>query len=221
MHTFLNTVMKGLLSIMNSKHKITGGSNHTSELVNTKMLPGEKMNIEQADNHREVNMTVKNYVMAEFVAVPPTFNLKNHLTMREHVGMFEVNDMNLGQAEVFTDSIKSSAVFSTMNNAIINPTICFFVLQLFQDLGLVLNSIDNPMRRGQSDEVYKSWSTKWENERSNYVRGQDVMRISFMIVNVVHMLNEEVYAEALKVIETVEKLQSEIENVTVNLDKLK
>jgi hypothetical protein len=185
------------------------------------MKVGESMNIKTADTHREASIRVQNYVMAEFVAIPPTFNLRNHLTMREHVGMFEVKDMNLKQAEVFTDSIKSSAVFSSMNNALIHPNICFFVLQLFQDLGLVLNSIDNPMRRGQSSETYKDWSTRWEQDRNNYVRGQDVMRMSFLIVNVVHMLNEEVYAEALKVIENIEKLQSDIESVTVNLDKIK
>jgi hypothetical protein len=201
---------------------MTGEDSHSSGSADiNRLLKGDYMNLDDSNDYREMNIKITNYVMAEFVAIPPTFNLRNHLTMREHIGMFEVKNMNIKQAEIFVDSIKSSAVFSSMNNAIINPSICFFVLQLFQDLGLVLNSIDNPMRRNQSNEIYKWWSNHWEQDRTTYVRGQEIMRISFLIVNVVHLLNDEVYGEALKVIENIEKLQSEIENVNVNLDIIK
>lgn len=184
--------------------------------------PGEdvmNMNMDDADDHRELNTVVENYVMAEFVAVPPDFDITSHLTMREQVGIYEVKNMNLTQANIFIDGIKHSAVFNTMNNALINPNICFFVLQLFQELGLVLKTIDNPMRRAMNQEEYKQWSTRWETGRHNYVRGQEVLRISFLIINVVHLFQDKIYEEAIKAMNEVQKYQTEINSMIPNLDK--
>ena len=178
------------------------------------------MNLDDPNDHRELNTVVENYVMAEFVAIPPDFDIKSHLSMREQVGIFEVKNMDVEKAIVFSNAIRGSAVFNTMNNALINPNICFFVLQLFQELGLILKTIDNPMRRSMNKEEYKEWSKRWETGRYNYVRGQEVLRISFLIVNVVHMLNDTVYEEAVKAMEKTQKLQKEINSMTYNLDKM-
>ena len=169
-------------------------------------------------DHRELNTSIKNYVMAEFVAVPPDFDLHSHLSMREQVGIFEVKDMDLAQAGIFVDGIKSSAVFNTMNNALINPNICFFVLQLFQELGLILKTIDNPMRRSMNKDEYMMWAKHWATDKSNYVRGQEVQRISFLMINVVHLFQDEVYEEALKAMDEVTKYQQEINSTNYKFD---
>ena len=166
-----------------------------------------------------VNNTINNYVMAEFVAVSPDFDLASHLSMREHVGIYEVKNMNLTQANVFVDGIKHSAVFNTMNNMLINPNICFFVLQLFQELGLILKTIDNPMRRSMNKDEYMSWAKRWESGRYNTIRGQEVQRVSFLIVNVVHLLQDEVYKEAVIAMEDVTKFQQEVDSMNFNLDE--
>jgi len=176
------------------------------------------MNRDDPNDHRELNTRVENYVMAEFVAVPPDFDIKSHLSMREHVGIFEVKDMDIEQASIISTSISCSSVFNTMNNALMNPNICFFVLQLFQDLGLVVKSIDNPVRRSMDAKAYKKFSLEWEQGSHNYFRGQTVLRISFLIVNVVHLLNEEVYKEAADAMEKVHQFQTEINSSKFNLD---
>lgn len=176
------------------------------------------MNIDDPHDHRELNTRIQNYVMAEFVAVPPDFNLQSHLSMREHIGIYEVKNMNLTQANIFVDSIKNAPVFCSMNNALINPNICFFVLQLFQDLNLILKSVDNPMRRGMNKEVYMSWAKRWETGRDNYIRRQEVVRMSFLIVNVVHLFNDSVYDEALKTVEDITAFQKEIDSMNYKLD---
>lgn len=178
------------------------------------------MNIDDPHDHRELNTVVQNYVMAEFVAVPPDFDIHSHLSMREHVGIFEVEKMDLSKAQLFADAIKHSAVFNSMNNALIDPNICFFVLQLFQDLGLILKTIDNPMRRERSNEIYREWSRRWKDGVHNYVRGQEVLRISFLVINVVHFLNDAVYEEAVKAMEEVQKLQAEVDAMDYDLDNM-
>lgn len=176
-------------------------------------------NIDEVDEVQiRVDNTIKNYVMAEFVAVSPDFNLESHLSMREHVGIFEVKNMNLHQASIFVDGIKHSAVFSTMNNMLINPNICFFVLQLFQELGLILKTVDNPMRRSMNKDEYIQWAKHWESGRYNNIRGQEVQRISFLMVNVVHLFQDEVYKEALTAMEEVAKFQKEVDSMNFNLD---
>jgi hypothetical protein len=196
---------------------MTGEGCHTSESANIKGVK-MNMNIDDPYDHRELNTRVENYVMAEFVAVSPDFDLKSHLSMREQVGMFEIKNMNLHQANIFLDGIKHSAVFSTMNNALINPNISFFVLNLLNELGLVLKKVDNPLRREMSSEIYKSFAKHWESGRLNYVRGQDVSRISFLIINVVHLFNDEIYKEALDAMENISKFQEEINSTNFKLD---
>jgi len=204
--------------------KTTGEGRSSLGLADTNLTHSREddmnMNIDDPYDHRELNTVVNNYVMAEFVAVPPNFDIHSHLSMRENVGIFQVEKMDLRKAQIFTDAIKHSAVFNSMNNALIDPNICFFVLQLFQELGLVVKSIDNLMRRGMSDKIYMHWAKKWRDGRYNYVRGQEVLRINFLIINVVHFLNDAVYKEAIKAMEEVQKLQAEIDSMDYDLDNM-
>jgi len=177
------------------------------------------MNLDDPNDHRELNTVVENYVMAEFVAIPPDFDIHSHLSMREQVGIYDIKHMDLSKAEVFTDAIKNTVVFNSMNNALIDPNICFFVLQLFQDLGLILKKVDNPMRRGMNGEAFEDWSKRWETGRHNYIRGQEVLRMSFLIVNVVHLFQDEIYEEAIKAMEEVHKYQNEVSSMNYNLDE--
>jgi hypothetical protein len=165
-------------------------------------------------------MPIDNYIMAEFVAVPPDFNLESHLSMREHVGIYEVKNMNLTQANAFIDAIKSSPVFCSMNNPLMNPNICFFVLQLLQDLNLIIKSVDNPMRRYMNKDVFMHWAKHWKSGRSHTIRGQEVIRMNFLIVNVVHLFQEHVYEEALKAMDEVVQFQTEVDSMNFNLDKM-
>lgn len=175
------------------------------------------MNLDDPNDYRELSIEVKNYIMAEFVAVPPDFDLKSHLSMREQVGIFEVKDIDINQANIFIDSIKSSPIFSTLNNALIHPRICFFILNLFNELNLVLKTVDNPLRRYMDKHIYRDIAKTWENGRLNHIRGQDVQRVSFLVVNVVHLFNENIYKEALTAMESIHQFQKEIDSQTFKL----
>lgn len=174
------------------------------------------MNIDDPEDHRELNTFVKNYVMAEFVAVPPDFDCVSHLTMREQVGMFSIKHVNMDQVKVISGAVASSPVFSTMNNATLDPYSCFFYLQLLGELNLVLKKIDNPLRRSQ--EEYKKFAERWRNNRRTYVRGQDIERISFLIVNIVPLMGQNIIDEAWGALDELKKYQDEINNNNFKVD---
>jgi hypothetical protein len=199
---------------------MTGADFQQSELATTNLIhPGEddmNMNLDDPHDHRELNTHIKNYVMAEFVAVPPDFDFKSHLTMREQVGMFKIKDVNLKQVKIISDAVAHSPVFSTLNNALLDPKSCFFFLQLMAELNLVLKKIDNPLRRSQ--EQYKEFAKRWQSDHNTYVRGQDVERISFLIINVVPLLDQTIIDEAWESLTELKKYQDEINNTNYKFD---
>lgn len=174
------------------------------------------MNLDNNNDVRELNAHVKNYVMAEFVAVPPDFDFKSHLTMREQVGMFNIKDVNLSQVKIISEAVTNSPVFSTLNNALLDPRSCFFFLQLMSELNLILKGIDNPLRRSQ--EQYKGFAKRWKSDHRTYVRGQDIERISFLIINIVPLLDQTIINEAWESLTELKKYQDEINNTNYKFD---
>jgi hypothetical protein len=190
---------------------MTGEDSPILESATTEKYPSRR--------DERLNAIVDNYVMAEFVAIPQDFDLQSHLHMREQIGIYQVKNMNITQANIFIEGIKNAPVFCAMNNELINPNICFFVLQLFQELGLILKAVDNPMRRDMDKDAFMSWAKYWNSGDLQDIRGQQVRRISFLIINVVQLFQEEVYEEALTAMKRVQKYQAEINSTTFNLDE--
>ena len=155
------------------------------------------------------NARVKNYIIAEFVAVPPDFKIESHLHLRENFGIFEIEDIHLKQVGIISDVVKNSAVFASMNNAQLDPKCCMFFLYILNELGLILSKVDNPIRRHNQD-TYLQFAKRWKEDQLTFVRGQEVMRISFLVVNIVHLLSEEVVGQATKAIQNVQKYQMEV-----------
>jgi len=178
------------------------------------------MNIDDAQGHRESNLRIKNYFVAEFVAVPENFDLNAHLSMREQVGIFMVDKIDIRQVSIISQAVVHSPVFNTMNNALLSPKSCMFYLSLLGELGLILKKVDNPFRRGHGN--YKEYIERWENDRGTYIRGQEVMRINFLIVNIIPLLQQNVIDEAVKIVNDITKYQEEInalKNSITNLDR--
>ncbi len=175
------------------------------------------MNLDDDGDARELNTLVQNYIMAEFVVVPPDFDYKSHLNMREQVGMFSIEEVDLTQIGIISSAVANSAVFSTMNNATLHPKSCFFFLQLLGEVGLVLNKIDNPFRRSQQE--YEAFAKRWDDSHRGYVRGQEFERISFLIVNIVPLLDQNIINEAWEALGELKKYQDGINKTNYNFDK--
>ena len=177
------------------------------------------MNLDDPDEERELNLNVDNYIVAEYVAIPNNFELTSYLSMREQVGLFDIKGLQLPTLKLLCYSIQNSPVFSSMNNPNLNPRYCFFLLQLFSELDLVVKTIDNPFRRGMNDKLMLHYAKTWEQERYNTVRGQDVKRISFIFFNLFYLFNEEIYSEIYEKVEQVNKYQKKLLEEITKLKK--
>ena len=180
----------------------------------------DKIRQEILDNHHDTY--VDNYVMAEFVLVPPNFSTETHVRMREKFGVFDIKEINQSSVKLVVNSIKNSAVFATMNNFRLDPRVCFFVMQMFKDLGLIINKLDNPFRKDLSSTIYEQVIEHWNQNGSDggYLRSQRINRISFIFINLYYLLNDEIYGESMEAYKRVQLLQNEIDETVYDLDNM-
>jgi hypothetical protein len=163
------------------------------------------------------NFTIDNYTLAEFVCVPPNFDVEFYMSMHERIGIFETDKIKKHDVKIIVDAIKSNVLFTTMNNPNIHPNSCFFILSLFQDLDLIIKSIDNPLRRSMDKHVYQNFSKRWETDRYN-VRGDNVSRISFLVFNIYYIFSDNVYDEVITRAKKVEEMQKSIDKIDFTLN---
>lgn len=167
------------------------------------------MNQDNPRDHRQLNISIENYLVTEVVAVPLDFDIKNYLSMREQIGMFPTDEVNFRQLEVISMGVTFSSVFSSMNNPIINPYSVGYFLHILDEIGLIIKSQHNTIRKTYSGKSYLEFCKHWKNEEFQYIRGQEVKRISFVIVNVVQLLQKNIIKEVKKALEDVITYQTE------------
>jgi hypothetical protein len=163
--------------------------------------PTGNANLDDPEGHRDANLTVDQYFMAEVVAVPPDFEITNHLKMREAAGIFDHKDVNLRQLVTVSMAVRATPIFSVLNNPLINPFTCMYFLNIMGELKLIINSVNNPIRRNQ--EEYTTFLKRWNKDRHTYVRGQDVLRMNFIIINLVPLYAQKVVDEAVNAVKSV------------------
>ena len=169
------------------------------------------MNEDHYEDGRDLNTRVEDYLMVEVVAVPPNFEITNHLKMREAAGIFENDKVNLKQLAIISEGVKASPIFCALNNPIIEPETCMYFLHIMSELGLIIKSIDNPIKRNR--EEYSVFLKKWNSERYNYVRGQDILRLNFIVINLVPIYQQHVMDEAVEAVNQVLKHTADIKKM--------
>jgi len=159
------------------------------------------MNDDDPEDHRSLNTTVDEYFMVEVVAVPPNFEITNHLKMREAAGIFDHEKVNLRQLITISMAVKATPIFSALNNPLLDPYSCMYFLHIMAQLGLIIKSADNPIKRNR--EEYEVFLKRWEEGRHIYVRGQDVLRMNFIVINLVPLYQQNVMDEAVDAVNSV------------------
>lgn len=182
-------------------------------------LPAEKrvgnMNDDDPEDHRELNTRVNEYFMVEVVAVPPNFEITNHLKMREAAGIFDHEKVNLRQLVTISMAVRATPIFSALNNPLLDPHSCMYFLHIMAQLGLIINSVDNPIKRNR--EEYEVFLKRWKEGRLIYIRGQDVLRMNFIVINLVPLYQQNVMDEAVKAVESVLKHTDVVKKIKENL----
>lgn len=160
-------------------------------------------------NEIRSNRRIENYFSIEFVAIPPDFDIVNFLSLREQAGIFKFKKVDLGQVKKIAMGVQHSPVFAVMNNTALSPSSCMYFLSIVNELGLVLKSIHNPMRKAASD--YMDFIEHYEEGRGAYIRGQEVDRLNFIIVNMFPMMAGDVIDESMTIAQNLQKYQAEVE----------
>lgn len=155
------------------------------------------------------NRTVDNYSTVEIVAVPPDFDIMQYLTMRESAGIFNQKGIQLKTLTALADGVKYSPVFCIQNNIRLKPITCMFFIKVLNELGLVLKSIRNPLR--EDLERYMEQLDECGNDTYLYVRGQEVKRVNFTIINIFPLMNDDVIHEAMEIAQRLQEQQQQFE----------
>lgn len=165
------------------------------------------MNLDHPDDHRELNISIDNYLVTEVVAVPENFEIKSYLSMREQANIFKAKGVHLKQIEALDMAVKHTAIFSSMNNALINPSTVMYYLGILDELNLILKSFPSAISTNKGD--YLEFCKNWDSERYTLIRGQEVKRISFVIVNIVQLLKQNIIDEAIETVNSLILFQNE------------
>jgi len=176
--------------------------------------------LQRAENndHEERTALVADYFTVEFVAIPPDFDISNYLSLREQIGIFgDFKNVNLDQVRKIADGAKYSPVFSILNNAYLNIESCLYFLYVINELGLVVKSIPNPIRKSALD--YKNFLKFYSKSDGDYVyiNGQVTKRINIVIINIFHLMSQAVIGEAMEIAAKMQEYQLEVDS---NLKKV-
>lgn len=176
-------------------------------------IPPPQRNEDHPEEYRELSTRIDNYFTVEFVAIPPDFDISNYLSLREQVGIFgDSKNVNLNQVRKIADGVKHSPVFSILNNALLSIESCLYFLYVINELGLVVKSIPNPVRKSASD--YKDFLT-WYNQADGHymhINGQDVKRINIVIINIFPLLTQNVIEESMNIATKMQEYQQEVDS---------
>ena len=173
------------------------------------------MNMDDPVDYRQANLLVNDYFIIEVVSVPPEFDISNHLKMREAAGIFEHENVDLKQLTIISEVVRCSAIFSALNNPVINPHTCMYFLHIMEELKLIIKSIDNPIKRNR--EEYMTFLKKWKQDSHTYVRGQDVLRLNFVIINLVPLYQQQVMDEAVEAVNSILKHTADVKQMKETL----
>jgi len=168
----------------------------------------------------DANSLVENYMTIEFVAIPPDFDIMNYLSLREQANIFSLKHVNLKHLEIIADGVKSSPVFSMLNNIRIEPTTCLYFLKVIHELGLVLKTLHNPIR-SNIDHVLQHLDKMGKSKYDEvFIRGQTAKRVNFTIINIFPMMNEEIIHEAMSIAQKLQEYQKEVDKKIESMDNI-
>lgn len=182
------------------------------------------MNLDDQHDRAELSIYLEDYLMVEFVAVPPEFDIGNYLTLREHTGIFDNKVMTLDQVIKIAEAIRYSPIVSLMNNALLDVRVGCYLLSILDELGLILKSVHNPLRKDGFGykEFLKRYidNNKEKHVRPTYMRGQEAKRVNIVVVNIFQMMNQNVMDEAIQIAKNMQVHQKEVEKRLKSLGKL-
>lgn len=192
--------------------KITGDTSQALESATTDNLIIDPDSGHFSDRERVFD----NYLICEFVVVPHDFEIESLLTLREQAGIFPFQHINLEHLRIISASVKYSPVYNMLNNSEkIDYRTCLYFLHILHEAGLILETVDSPVRRlfGSYERMIDSFTPRNVNqeERTIYVdSGTKVNNLNFSIINMFNLLTEEMISKSVKKVNEFLEYQEQI-----------
>ena len=149
-------------------------------------------------------------LILEYVAIPPGFDILNHLKMREQVGIFENKKIQLKHLEIISSAVSVSPVFSILNNIKISIPSCLFFLIVMNELDLVIKNIHNPLRKSYQNLI-KNSRDEYDVYILNSLNCHKDTVFNFVIINLACVYNDNTINEVIDKCNRIYKEQQEYE----------
>lgn len=137
------------------------------------------------------------YCVVEIVALPPNFNIENHLTMREQAGIFEDKNISLKHLQAISLGVQFTPVFNLLNNPSISLQSVSYFLYILDELGFIIKGINGETFNYNDYKTLTEMFSKYQGDI--YFRGHRSKTINFTIINLVQILNNETVEKAMKI----------------------
>lgn len=152
-------------------------------------------------------------VTIEFVALPSTFNIDNHLSMRESVNQFMNQKITLKNVRLISQSIVSTPVFSISSVSVKVMAAALMVLTIIKELNLSVERVSSWLSKNSSYkdllQPHGHWFTDDEyGDRSSISKG------TLVIVNLYQLIEQGILNDVIeKVVEIEDYANSVTESV--------
>lgn len=144
-------------------------------------------------------------VHIEFVAVPPHFDIKIHLSIREVIGQFMNHDITLKSVELIAESIRESPTFTLSSPTGTYAASAIMVIEIIKQIGLQVRNISNFM----PTDAKSSYESILANRNFTNEEGKPVMDMTFVFINLYKFAKEATLNQVLKSIASEEEYYKE------------
>ena len=149
-------------------------------------------------------------VTIEFVAVPSTFKIDNHLSMREAINQFMNEKVTLKNVRLISDSIVSTPVFSISNVSTPVMAAAIMVLTILKELHLDVDRTSSWLQKNASYKdlllPHNNWFTSdGDDHRVNIAKG------TLVIVNLYQLVEQGILDEVIQRVVEIEDFANAVE----------
>jgi hypothetical protein len=144
-------------------------------------------------------MVYETYCAVELVAIPPNFDIKSHLTMREQAGIFEYTNVSIKHLEGISMGVQNTPVFTLLNNPNVALQSMIYFLYILDQLGFIIRGIGSGFHMAMHGN-YEQLLRSYERARGTvYIQNHRADTINFAIINMIQILNNETIEKAIKI----------------------
>lgn len=159
-------------------------------------------------------------ITIEFVALPSTFNIENHLSMREAVNQFMNEKVTLDNVKLISGSIISTPVFSLSSVSTKVMAAAIMVLTIIKELNLSIERTSSWLSKNSSYKDLLQPHSNWFTEDDDHSR-VNIAKGTLVIVNLYQLIEQGIMNDVIAKMVEIEDHANDVEsskNMKLKLD---